>query len=130
MPVARNDGCLRAQPIRLLPHAADSCARHRRLHAVASERASAPVGRAEEGTFFIFPDARCFDVGVEIRLEIMVIWQLVTFAAFLLQADPPTFALGEVVLDIHRHGSISAISARSRRPTTVDTSMLSSSVRA
>src|SRR5262245_29830673 len=43
------------------------------------------------------------EVGVEIGVERMMRRHLVALAAFFMQPDPPTLALGVVVLDAHRH---------------------------
>src|SRR5260221_255094 len=58
-------------------------------------------GRAEEGILPCVADASLLYIGVEIGLEVVVRRHLMSFAAFLMQADPPAFALGVIVLDTH-----------------------------
>jgi len=77
-------------------------------------------------------------IGVEIGFQFVVRRHFVPFATLFMKAHPPALAGREIVLDAHGDGSADAgeavgheaISARSRWPTTVETSMLSSSSRA
>jgi hypothetical protein len=72
---------------------------HRRYR----ERAGALHGRAEQGTPFVGGDAGGADVFIEEGFELVVSRHFMALAAFLVQADPPALAVGEVVLDPHRH---------------------------
>ena len=62
------------------------------------ERAGAADGGAEEGGLAAVADAGRLDIGVEIAFQIVMRRLLMPLAAFLMQTDPPTLALGIVVL--------------------------------
>ena len=56
---------------------------------------------AEERPLPVAGDARGLDVGVEVRLGVVVGGHLVELAALLVEAEPPPLAVGVVVLDLH-----------------------------
>ena len=52
------------------------------VHAVAGERADAFVGQAEEGSLLVVADAGRLDIGIQIRLQIMmrgISWRLIVY---------------------------------------------------
>src|SRR6266446_185007 len=57
--------------------------------------------RAEEGAFLLVGDACGFEVGVHVRLGVVVGGNLVAFAAFLVEPEPPSFSLLAIVFDPH-----------------------------
>ena len=64
-----------------------------------------PSDGAEERPLPVAGDARGLDVGVEVRLGVVVGGQLVELAALLVEPEPPPLAVGVVVLDLHaEHG--------------------------
>lgn len=78
------------------------------------------------------------DIDVQVGFQRMIRRHLVVLAAFLVQPDPAALALRVEIFDAHlRHRTdtgegeaITLINAQSRRPTTVETSILSSRARA
>ena len=73
-------------------------------------------GGAEERPLVIDGDAGGRDVLVEIFLQGMVGGHVVLLAAFLLEAEPPAFALGVVVLDAHGDDGSDAGEGEEHRP--------------
>jgi hypothetical protein len=108
------------------------------VHRLLGQCAGASHGGAEEGGLATVANARSAYIGVEIGFQIVMRRHLMPFAAFFMQAHPPAFAFGVVILDAHgddghtmraKANVITEISARSRSPTTVEMSILSSNSR-
>lgn len=117
----------------IIPPGVDTIHRGRSEHAGA-----AAADGAEDGTLAIPPDAGGIDIGVQVDLQNVVRRHFMALAAFFVQADPPALALGVIVFDTQsttaptraRAKVMTPINARSRKPTTVETSMLSIRARA
>ena len=60
-----------------------------------------PAAVRKRGAFASLGDARGRDVGVKVRFGVVVGGHLVELAAFLVEANPPAFAVLVVVLDLH-----------------------------
>ena len=63
-----------------------------------------PVRRATErkrGSLLLGAQVRCGEVGVHVSLGVVVCGHFVVFAAFLLEAEPRTFPVEVVILDVH-----------------------------
>ena len=97
------------------------------------------VDAPKERRFLFVPDARSFEIRIEVCLGIVVRRHLMALAAFLMQPDPPALAVLVVVLDAHvDHGrdaregvdTSTPMIARSRRPTMESVLIESRSVRA
>ena len=71
------------------------------VHRRGGERASAADGGAEEGALARVAEAGGLDVFIEEGFELVMRRHLVALAAFLMQTDPPAFAVGEIILDPH-----------------------------
>ena len=71
------------------------------VHRVFSEPTRATEGGPEQRALVHFPNARRFDIGIEIGFEIMMCRQIMAFTAFFVEPNPPAFALRAIVLDPH-----------------------------
>jgi hypothetical protein len=73
------------------------------VHGRGRERAGAADRGAEQGALVVAGDAGGTNVLIEEGFELVMGRHLVALATFLVEADPPAFSVGEVVLDPHRH---------------------------
>jgi hypothetical protein len=71
------------------------------MHGFAVQLASAAASRAEEGAFRLIANAGGANIFIEERFELVMRRHFVALAAFLVEADPPAFAVGEIILDPH-----------------------------
>jgi len=83
-------------PLNHLPH---MDARHR----IFGELIGTAAGRAEEGRLLRFKDAGRLQIGIKIAFQVMMARHFMALAAFFMQAHPPAFAGGIVILDPHRY---------------------------
>ena len=73
------------------------------VHRFVGEHAAVPHGGAEEGALAAVADAGRVEIRVQIGFERVMRWHLMALAAFFMEPDPPTLALGVVVVDAHVH---------------------------
>jgi hypothetical protein len=87
----------------------------------------------EQRPLAVVRTADSFDIGVQIFFELVMAGHFIQLAVLFVEAQPPALFLRKVILDRERADRtnaregkvyvITAIMARSRRPTTVETSM-------
>ena len=71
------------------------------VHRFLGQRAGAADGRAEEGSLAAVADAGRLYICVDIGFEIVIRRHFMSLAAFFVQPDPPSLALGVIILDAH-----------------------------
>jgi hypothetical protein len=91
-----------------------------RCIAVGCEGAGAADGRAEQGALFVTGDGGGTNVLIEEGYEIVMRRHLMPLAAFLVEADPPALAVGEVVLDPHMGNNTPRGAGGRQRPRSPD----------
>jgi hypothetical protein len=74
-----------------------------RCMAVAASVPVRPIAERNRELLFVAGDAGGTQVFIEEGFELVVRRHFVALAAFLVEADPPALAVGEIILDPHRH---------------------------
>jgi len=74
-------------------------------HCICREPVSASARRAEEGRLLCLEDLGRLQISVKIGLQVVMAGHFVALAAFFVQAHPPAFAGGKVILNPHRDDS-------------------------